>query len=81
MLAELKLTKLDLPDFLVRNFGVVRTQDKGIIPIQLFDWQKEFLQLRREHNKVIILKSRDVGSSTIAVLEFTSKVVLFGGDF
>ena len=75
------MEKTDLPEAIIEEFGVVRTQDKGIIPIQLFDWQKEFLNIRKEHKKIILLKSRDVGSSTIATLDFMARVVLFGGDF
>lgn len=66
---------------LVLNFGVVRTQDRGIVPLEPFNWQIDFLNKRQEYKKIIILKSRDIGSSTIAVLEMTAKVVLYGGDF
>ena len=69
------------PKDLVLHFGVIRTQDQGIIPFRPFEWQVEFLKNREKYNKVIILKSRDIGSSTISVLDFTSRVVLYGGDF
>lgn len=80
-MVEATISREDLPEVLVRNFGVVRTQDKGIVPIQLFAWQEDFLEKRKTNSKIVILKSRDVGSSTVAVLDFTARVVLFGGDF
>ena len=75
------ISEIDLPAMLVRAFGVVRTQDKGIVPFKPFKWQNDYLEAAKVHPKIIIDKSREIGSSTIAVLNYTAETVLDGGDF
>ena len=75
------IREIDLPAMLVRAFGVVRTQDKGIVPFKPFKWQNDYLEAAKVHPKIIIDKSREIGSSTIAVLNYTAETVLNGGDF
>ena len=75
------VSKIDLPVMLVRSFGIIRTQDKGIIPFKPFKWQNDYLEAVKMYPKVIIDKSREIGSSTIAVLNYTAETALNGGDF
>ena len=75
------VSEIDLPAMLVRSFGIIRTQDKGIIPFKPFEWQNDYLEAVKIHPKVIIDKSREIGSSTIAVLNYTAETALNGGDF
>lgn len=76
-----KVRDVDLPEILILAFGAVRTQDRGIIPFKPFPWQYRYLEAAKRHPRIIIDKSREIGSSTIAVLQYTAEVVLFGGDF
>ena len=75
------INKIDLPELFVNNFAWIRTQDRNIIKFDPYPWQKDFLKLRKQYKRIIINKSRDIGSSTIAVLDFTARALLFGGDF
>ena len=71
----------DLAGMLVNAFGIVRTQDKGVIPFKPYPWQKEYLKIAKKYDKVIIDKSREIGSSTVVVLQYTAETLLYGGDF
>ena len=75
------IKETDLPAMIVRSFGVIRTQDKGIVPFKPFIWQNYYLESAKKHPHIIIDKSREIGSSTIAVLNYTAETVLNGGDF
>jgi hypothetical protein len=75
------IDKIALPEILVSNYAYIRTQDRNIIKFEPYPWQKDFLKLRKQYKQVIINKSRDIGSSTIAILDFTARALLFGGDF
>ena len=65
---------------LLERIGHIRTQD-GIQPPRLFDWQKEYIKAVCEHDEVAVLKSRDIGSSTVAVCLYTLLALIYGGDF
>ena len=65
---------------LLERIGHIRTQD-GIQPLRLFDWQKEYIKAVCEHDEVAVLKSRDIGSSTVAVCLYTLLALIYGGDF
>ena len=75
------IKKIDLPELFVRRFGVIRTQSEGIVPFTPFEWQNEYLEAAKTHDRIVIDKSREIGSSTIAVLNYTAETALFGGDF
>lgn len=71
------------PDKIVRlleKIGHIRTQD-GIQPLRLFDWQKAYIEAVCNHDEVAVLKSRDIGSSTVAVCLYTLLALIYGGDF
>jgi len=71
------------PDKIVRlleKIGHIRTQD-GIQPLRLFDWQKRYVEAVCNHDEVAVLKSRDIGSSTVAVCLYTLLALIYGGDF
>ena len=65
---------------LLEGIGHIRTQD-GILPLQLFDWQKAYIAAVGDHDEVAVLKSRDIGSSTVAVCLYTLMALIYGGDF
>ena len=65
---------------LLEGIGHIRTQD-GIQPLRLFDWQKGYIKAVCEHDEVAVLKSRDIGSSTVAVCLYTLLALIYGGDF
>lgn len=65
---------------ILESIGYVRTQ-QGLEKLVLFPWQKEFVKNELENPQLVILKSRDIGSSTIAVILFTFLSMLDAGDF
>ena len=65
---------------LLERIGHIRTQD-GIQPLRLFDWQKAYIEAVCNHDEVAVLKSRDIGSSTVAVCLYTLLALIYGGDF
>lgn len=65
---------------LLEGIGHIRTQD-GIQPLRLFDWQKRYVEAVCNHDEVAVLKSRDIGSSTVAVCLYTLLALIYGGDF
>lgn len=64
----------------LESFGYIRTQD-GLLPLHLFPWQHEYVKTVLSHERVAVLKSRDIGSSTIAVCLYTLMALRQGGDF
>ena len=64
----------------LESFGYIRTQD-GLLPLHLFPWQREYVKTVLSHERVAVLKSRDIGSSTIAVCLYTLMALRQGGDF
>jgi len=65
---------------ILEHIGHVRTQDRGIIPLVLFPWQRMYIHAKLEHNLVALLKSREIGSSTIATILDTFLAMVYGGD-
>jgi hypothetical protein len=65
---------------LLEGIGHIRTQD-GIQPLRLFYWQKGYVKAVCEHDEVAVLKSRDIGSSTVAVCLYTLLALIYCGDF
>jgi hypothetical protein len=63
----------------LETIGQIRTQD-GLRPLVLFSWQREYIKAVLEHDRVAVLKSRDIGSSTVAVILYTYLAMVFGGD-
>ena len=63
----------------LETIGQIRTQD-GLRPLVLFPWQREFIKAVLTHDRVAVLKSRDIGSSTVAVILYTYLAMVFGGD-
>jgi len=54
------------PEYYLLNYGVVRDPKGGYVKFQLYDFQKDCLREFQEHRFNIILKSRQLGISTIA---------------
>lgn len=64
----------------LEHIGRIRTQS-GIEPLVLFPWQKDYVRASMTHDRVAVLKSRDIGSSTIDVLLHTFLSMVEGGDY
>ena len=64
----------------LEHIGRIRTQG-GIEPLVLFPWQKAYVQASMTHDRVAVLKSRDIGSSTIDVILHTFLSMVEGGDY
>ena len=63
----------------LETIGQIRTQE-GLRPLVLFPWQREFIKATLSHDRIAVLKSRDIGSSTVAVILYTYLAMVFGGD-
>ena len=64
----------------LEHIGRIRTQG-GIESLVLFPWQKAYVQASMTHDRVAVLKSRDIGSSTIDVILHTFLSMVEGGDY
>jgi hypothetical protein len=53
------------PVFFIKNFVKIKTEDKGIIPFALFDFQEKMVHDFNTNGRVVILKSRQMGISTL----------------
>jgi hypothetical protein len=53
------------PIFFIRHYVKIKTEDKGILPFETFAFQDQMLQDFHDHNRIIILKSRQMGISTL----------------
>ncbi|MFA5189038.1 MAG: terminase family protein [Patescibacteria group bacterium] len=69
------------PIYFLLKYGYIRTEEKGIIKFDLFDYQKEIVNyLRNDSLKhIAVVKSRQLGLSTI-VAGFVAWVVIFRKD-
>jgi len=65
---------------ILEHIGHVRTQDQGVIPLVLFPWQKEYVHAKLDNDLVALLKSREIGSSTVATILDTFLAMVYGGD-
>ena len=54
------------PSYFLQNYGVVRDPVKGIVPFDLYDYQKHCVKEFQNNRFNITLKSRQTGLSTIA---------------
>lgn len=52
------------PKFYLENFCSIKGKTPGLIPFRLNEAQKDFYNAIRKHNRVIILKARQLGFST-----------------
>ncbi len=53
------------PVFFIKNYVKIKTEDKGIIPFSLFDFQEGMVKDFNEKDRIVILKSRQMGISTL----------------
>lgn len=63
-------------EYFLETYGFIRTDDKGIVPFSLFDYQKEIICSLRNNKYLAILKSRQIGVSTV-IAGFIAWYVLF----
>ena len=65
----------------LEHIGHIRTQDNGIVPLSLFPWQRDYIRAKMNYERVAVLKSRDIGSSTVDVVLNTFLSMIEGGDY
>jgi hypothetical protein len=53
------------PLYFVRKYVKISTQDKGVVPFEMFPYQEESLRTIHQNQRTIILKSRQMGISTL----------------
>ena len=53
------------PIYFIRNYVKIKTEDRGVIPFEMFDFQEQMIRDFHDHNRVVILKSRQMGISTL----------------
>lgn len=59
-----KINKLRDPKFYLENFCKIKGKKPGLMPFILNEAQKDLYNLLRKHNRVIVLKARQIGFST-----------------
>lgn len=64
------------PNYFLHNYVKIAHPDRGVIPFKTYDFQKELLNDFHDHRFNIILKSRQLGISTI-VAGYISWMMLF----
>jgi len=64
ILEEIKICRTD-PCYFIENYGKIRHPIKGLIPFELFDFQKDVIRKMLDNRFVIIVKSRQMGISTL----------------
>lgn len=64
---ELLLNKIKDPKWYLEHFTKIKTKSQGLQPFILNEAQKDIFNVFRRENRVIILKSRQLGFSTAAV--------------
>ena len=53
------------PVFFIKNYVKIKTEDKGIIPFDMFEFQEQMIRDFHDHDRIVILKSRQMGISTL----------------
>jgi hypothetical protein len=61
---EYKKCALD-PIYFIKKYIKIQSQTLGIIPFELYDFQETALKTIHENNRIVILKSRQMGISTL----------------
>jgi len=64
----------------LEHIGHIRTQ-AGVLPLGLFPWQREFIVTAMTNDHTVLLKSRDIGASTVTTCLYTFLTMVDGGDF
>lgn len=62
--------------YFLEHYGKIRDERTGIIPFELFDYQKEIIENLTQNKYLAILKSRQIGVSTV-IAGFIAWYVLF----
>jgi intein/homing endonuclease len=66
----------DSVEYFLDQYGYIRTEEFGIKRFELFDYQREILQELQENRYLAVLKSRQLGVSTI-IAGFIAWYILF----
>ncbi len=64
------------PIYFIKKYVKIKSEDSGIIPFKLFPFQEKTLKEIREHDRTIILKSRQMGISTL-IASYSLWVLIF----
>jgi len=64
---DVLLEKIKDPKFYLENFCKIKGKNGGLIPFVLNEAQKDFYNTLKTNDRIIILKSRQIGFSTAAV--------------
>lgn len=73
------LKKLRDHKFYLENFCRVKTKERGLQPFILNEAQKDFFNAMRAHNKIMILKARQLGFSTAVTAFFYIDTIMRPG--
>jgi len=63
---ELRQCSTD-PVYFIRNYVKIQHPVKGSVPFELYDYQEEMIRLYHQNRYSIVLASRQVGKSTVAI--------------
>lgn len=64
------------PVYFMKKYVKIKTEDKGIVPFDLFPFQEGMIKDFHDNNRIIILKSRQMGISTL-VAAYVLWVMIF----
>ena len=73
------LIKLKDPKFYLENLVKIKGKTPGLIPFILNEAQKDLFNTLKKHNRVIILKARQIGFSTAAIGYLYWKTIMTPG--
>ena len=59
---------MDDPIYFAEKYIKIVTVDRGLIPIELFDYQKELIEAFKDNNRLILTTARQMGKTTAAVV-------------
>src|SRR5512135_1815596 len=55
------------PEYFIQRYVKIITLDRGLVHIDLFDWQKGAVNTIKENRQVIIKAGRQIGKTTVTV--------------
>jgi len=74
-----KIKKLLDPKFYIESFLKIKGKTPGLIPFILNEAQKDFLNTFKKFNRMIVLKARQIGYSTVATAALYHRTVMQPG--
>jgi len=74
-----KINKLLDPKFYIETFLKIKGKTPGLIPFILNEAQKDFLNTFKKFNRMIVLKARQIGYSTVATASLYHRTIMNPG--